>query len=590
MASKFVEFINKSLDPVFKKLGKSNLNKENILGIFFQDNEIEIANIKKKKNTWLVNDYTYQKIEGIGKDQDIYSASTYLADQIKNVLDSIKIKSKDAAITLDYSATKNYNLQIPLMADKELQESVAIGGFWDQFDETPENLDEFETSYQIMSKNEELGVMNVILFTIEKKLVEAYVNIFRLAGINPVIIDIAPASQMNALLTAVGQEGFETPMVIFHYEQDKNYISIASNKSFTITEININEADQVLLDTIEEIEDVTTEFWDEIFERLATQIKQALIEYETRYEFQPISLMQVVTDRNRTKNLLIGLEKNLTDVIVKLYDPTESMEFSKDAEKFLDALPNKSKMINCLGAGLRKLNAFEVDNPNEKFTFNLLPRAQQLKINRKSSAIARGSFMLSFSIFILAVAHLVPFKLVQIANNNTAINNFKNIIEDIASKDGLIKAYEGKISKIVTENSKLKIFGENKKTVYEMINSLEEVVPKNIRLTNFKLIGKSSIEISGVSKDADSPSKMIDNFKSLTNLVEEATLSDLSTFTEQDRIQLYAPVSGQSAPDKSLIPNEGISQKFNITLAMKPTDGEVFDDQVRLERLVKKKK
>jgi Tfp pilus assembly PilM family ATPase len=589
MASKFVEFINKSLDPVFKKLGKSNLNKENILGIFFQDNEIEIANIKKKKNTWLVNDYTYQKIAGIGKDQDIYSASTYLADQIKNVLDSIKIKSKDAAITLDYSATKNYNLQIPLMADKELQESVAIGGFWDQFDETPENLDEFETSYQIMSKNEELGVMNVVLFTIEKKLVEAYVNIFRLAGINPVIIDVAPASQMNALLTAVGQEGFETPMAIFHYEQDKNYISIASNKSFAITEININEADQVLLDTIEEIEDVTTEFWDEIFERLATQIKQALIEYETRYEFQPISLMQVVTDRNRTKNLLIGLEKNLTDVIVKLYDPTESMEFSKDAEKFLDALPNKSKMINCLGAGLRKLNAFEVDNPNEKFSFNLLPRAQQLKINRKSSAIARGSYMLSFSIFILAVAHLVPFKLVQIASNNTAINSFKSIIEDIASKDNLIKAYEGKIANIDTENSKLKIFGENKKTVYEMIKSLEEVVPKNIRLTNFKLIGKSSIEISGVSKDAASPSKMIDNFKSLTNLVEEATLSDLSTFTEQDRTQLYAPVSGQSAPDKSLIPNEGISQKFNITLAMKPTDGEVFDDQVRLERLVKKK-
>lgn len=589
MASKFVEFINKSLDPVFKKLGKSNLNKENILGIFFQDNEIEIANIKKKKNTWLVKDYTYQKIAGIGKDQDIYSASTYLADQIKNVLDSIKIKSKDAAITLDYSATKNYNLQIPLMTDKELQESVAIGGFWDQFDETPENLDEFETSYQIMSKNEELGVMNVVLFTIEKKLVEAYVNIFRLAGINPVIIDIAPASQMNALLTAVGQEGFETPMVIFHYEQDKNYISIASNKSFAITEININEADQVLLDTIEEVEDVTTEFWDEIFERLATQIKQALIEYETRYEFQPISLMQVVTDRNRTKNLLIGLEKHLTDVIVKLYDPTESMEFSKDAEKFLDALPNKSKMINCLGAGLRKLNAFEVDNPNEKFSFNLLPRAQQLKINRKSSAIARGSFMLSFLIFILAAAHLVPFKLVQIANNNTAINNFKSIIEDIASKDNLIKAYEGKIANFDTENSKLKIFGENKKTVYEMINSLGEVVPKNIRLTNFKLIGKTSIEISGVSKDAASPSKMIDNFKSLTNLVEEATLSDLSTFTEQDRTQLYAPVAGQSAPDKSLIPNEDISQKFKITLAMKPTDGEVFDDQVRLERLVKKK-
>lgn len=54
------------------------------------------------------------------------------------------------------------------MDPKDLAETVSLGGFWEQFDETPESLEEFETSYQIISSNEELGVMNVTLVTIEK--------------------------------------------------------------------------------------------------------------------------------------------------------------------------------------------------------------------------------------------------------------------------------------------------------------------------------------------------------------------------------------------------------------------------------------
>ena len=44
----------------------------------------------------------------------------------------------------------------------------------------------------MISTNEELGLMEIVLVTMEKKFVEAYSNIFRLAGYNPVVIDLAP--------------------------------------------------------------------------------------------------------------------------------------------------------------------------------------------------------------------------------------------------------------------------------------------------------------------------------------------------------------------------------------------------------------
>ena len=453
------ELLNKNLEPIFQKLGKISLNKETILGAAFKDNEIQIIELVFKKNAWQVKDFTYQQIAGIGKDQDIYSASTYLGDQIKNCLDDIDTKTKDVAITLGRLSSTIYNLQIPLMDPKDLAETVSLGGFWEQFDETPESLEDHETSYQIISSNEELGVMNVTLVTVEKKLIEAYVNIFRLAGLNPVIIDINPASQINALFSSLGKEGFESPVALFNYSKDNSYLTVASNKGLTITDINIVEADQVLLDTIEEVEDVTTEFWDEIFERLALQIKQGLIEFETQYECDPISLIHVVTDKSQTKNLFVGLEKQLGEVVLKLYDPEESITFGDDEKKYLDSLPNKSKAINCIGAGVRRLNPYNVLNEKEMYGLNLMPRAEQLKINRKANSFSKYCFTLSAIIFLIGSIHLISANLFAILDNSSKIAKYAGIVEDVQSKERLIQAYQGKSSKLGTQVARSKYFG-----------------------------------------------------------------------------------------------------------------------------------
>lgn len=580
------ELLNKNLEPIFQKLGKISLNGEKILGVAFKDNEIQLIELIYKKKIWQVKDYTYQQIAGIGKDQDIYSASTYLSDQIKNCLDSIDTKTKDVAITLGRLSSTIYNLQIPLMDPKDLAETVSLGGFWEQFDETPESLEEFETSYQIISSNEELGVMNVTLVTIEKKLVEAYVNIFRLAGLNPIIIDINPASQINALYASLGKEGFDSPVAIFNYSKDNSYLTVASNKGLNISDINIVEADQVLLDTIEDIEDVTTEFWDEIFDRLASQIKQGLVEFETQHECEPISLINVVTDKSKTKNLFTGLEKQLGEVVIKTYDPEESITFGDDEKKYLDALPNKSKTINCIGVGLRKLNAYNVANENQMYDFNLLPRAEQLKVNRKANSFSKYCFIMSFLIFFFGGIHLVAGSLFKILDNSSEISKLAGITQDVQSKEQLIQAFQGKVGRVNGQVTTSNYFGENKKTTAELIASLSSNVPKNVRLTKFEISDKRQVEIDGIAKDDQSIIQMIDKF-SESETVKEAKLNNVVNFTEEDRKQLY---SERGKPAPKTFPNEDITKKFSATIAMAPIEGEKFDNFKVLDKIMKKKR
>ena len=368
--------IAKAFAPIIKLIGKNHVKKEKVIGVVFRDKFIQAAEISYKKGICKIDNFSNQQIAGIGDDQDFLSATTYLSDQVKNALDSIKTKTKDIAVSLDTSKAQIYNLQIPIMDEESLKEATSLGGFWDQFDETPDNLEEYETSYAVLNTNEELGVMDVVLVAMEIKFVETYSNIFRLAGYNPVVIDLAPFANINAQGILLGKEGFETPNVVLNYTKEEKSITICSNKGFQYSELNIIEADQVLLDTVEEVESIETEFWDEIFERLGSQIKQYLVEYETKYEFDPINIVTVISDKSKIKNVSKGIERQLGDVVVKIYNPEDSAEISDDAKKYrnnkevedLNALKEGFELIhNKLFKNLEAKGLKRMESQGDKF-------------------------------------------------------------------------------------------------------------------------------------------------------------------------------------------------------------------------------
>ena len=115
MANKIVELINKGLKPVIELIGKQKLKSENLVGVVLGDTDIQICTLIKKKGEYTVDQFSYQNIAGIGKDQDIFTASTYLSDQVKNALSSVKLKTTDVSLSLNNNIVQTFNLQIPLI-------------------------------------------------------------------------------------------------------------------------------------------------------------------------------------------------------------------------------------------------------------------------------------------------------------------------------------------------------------------------------------------------------------------------------------------------------------------------------------------
>ena len=576
--------IAKIFAPIINIIGKSHSKKEKVIGVVLRDKFIQAAEISLKKNTYKVDNFSNQQIAGIGDDQDFLSATTYLSDQVKNALESIKTKTKDVAVSLDTSKAQIFNLQIPIMDEQDLAEANSLGGFWDQFEETPENLDEFQTSYSIINTNEELGIMEILLVIMEKKFVEAYLSIFRLAGYNPVVIDLAPFAHVNTQGIQLGKEGFETPNVIFNYTKESKNITICSFKGFQFSELNIIEADQVLLDTMEEVPTVETEFWDEIFERLGSQIKQALVEYETKYEFDPISIITIVTDKPKVKNLSKGIERQLGDVVVKVYNPEDSMEFSNDAKKFMDSLSNKSLASEAIGAASRKLNSFNVPS-DEIISINLVSNFNQIKINRRSKSLGNICLMISMIFILGIVGHVVPFKILKMFNNSSELSQVATLKEDLEGKKSLLQGYNAKIKKIKEDTKVASSLGSNLKTTANLYASLNNIIPKDIRLTKFGIEEKNNVLFEGVAKNGQAVINMMENF-SENEVVSDSKMEAMVEFTKKDRTSLYA-VEGQPAPKDEELPNETITKKFNSRLSLKPINDEIFDDEVIVSNLLK---
>ena len=454
------------------------------------------------------------------------------------------------------------------MDEESLRDATSLGGFWDQFDETPDDLEEFETSYSICSVNEELGIMDVVLAIMEKKFVEAYANIFRLAGFNPVIIDIAPFSNINAQSLELGKEGFETPNVILNYTQENKSVTISSKKGFQYSELNIIEADQVLLDTMEEVESVETEFWDEIFERLGSQIKQSLVEYETKYEFDPISIITVITDRKKIKNLSKGIERQLGEIVIKQYNPEDSVEFSNEAQKYLDSLSNKSLASEAIGAASRKLNSFNLET-DEIYSINLVSNNSQIKINRRSKSLGGVCMMMAGLFVLIFIGHVVPFKILKLMENSSKLSANSSLVEDLEQKKTLLESYKAKVNKIDGEREDAENFGSNLQTTAMLYGKLKEIVPKDVRLTSYEVKEKTSIIFTGVAKNDQSVVMLMDNLSQSDAVVNESRIEAMVEFTQQDRLQLYTD-ENQPVPDPEDLPKETISKKFTSTLSLKP--------------------
>ena len=79
---------------------------------------------------------------------------------------------------------------------------------------------------------------------------------------------------------------------------------------FHTVKLEISDFEQILLAEIEDVDDPSGEFWEEVGGRVANNLKQAMMFLQEKPDFPPFSLIHVATNSLRARNFMSLLNRH----------------------------------------------------------------------------------------------------------------------------------------------------------------------------------------------------------------------------------------------------------------------------------------
>jgi type IV pilus assembly protein PilM len=150
-----------------------------------------------------------------------------VADAIRRLFDSRKIKTADVAASLSGNAVIVKKITLPVMTESELAESI----YWEAEQYIPFDIQDVNLDYQILDNGDGgKGTMDVLLVAAKKEKIADYTGVIGQAGRKAVIVDVDAFALQNA---------YE-----INYGIEPSAVVVLLNAGASATNINILSGDQ----------------------------------------------------------------------------------------------------------------------------------------------------------------------------------------------------------------------------------------------------------------------------------------------------------------------------------------------------------
>ncbi len=512
------------LEGFFKsKLGKSSVQGEEILGVELSNKEIRLAQITTNKaNQWVLEKFDTHKIE-IADESSVLDNAEKFTDELRLVIQKNKITTPNVALSIPVTSAIIRVVTAPLMKDEELQKAIETNSLWENLVQLTDNLDDYSIFHQVINKNEKANTMDILFVASKLADINSYTTIIKNAGLNPVIIDVkcfalkSAVDQINQISNKTEDANLKA---VLEFGLDENYLMILYDNNPIITDIFLRGLDRKILLGSDDIEEK-----EGLIRRYVTQVKQAIQDFETKYE-KRIRNIKVVSDIDNVEEYLSFFRKNLMNVGFNLFDPTDGLQIPKQFEDKIN-LENKSYLTTAIGLAFRKLDVFGY----YKFVtavknINLLPNRQSMFKQKKMKAISGFAFKgIAASI---AALYIILFSLSfwNIFSYNKQLADYDNV-KKIHKEKGLEDKKISKELKLIEQTLKLsRTLKSNKELTYRVLAQVASSVPKRVRFDKVEYNGKYNLTIQGIAATDQDILRFIENL-SKQKLIEQASLSSM---------------------------------------------------------------
>src|SRR5256884_5293375 len=132
-------------------------------------------------------------------------AGTAVADAIRRLFENKAFKTKDVAASLSGNAVIVKKINLPVMTEAELAESI----YWEAEQYIPFDIQDVNLDYQIVDggNGDSKGTMDVLLVAAKKEKIADYTGVISQAGRTPVVVDVDAFALQNAYEVNYGLDG-----------------------------------------------------------------------------------------------------------------------------------------------------------------------------------------------------------------------------------------------------------------------------------------------------------------------------------------------------------------------------------------------
>ena len=525
--------IKKFYDKYFKaRVSKLSVVGEEISGLDITREAIRVAQVSQDKDeNWIFDKFSYRLLDQTKIAENILDSKDYLAEEISLALANAKITSKNIALSIPVTSAIIKVVTSPLMLEDELQKAIETDSLWENLVQLTDNLNDYSVFHQVINRNSKTNTMEILFVASKLSDVNAYSSIVKKAGLNPVIMDVRCFALKNAHDNTKFKNNEEKiNSAILELGIDENYILIIHNNMPIITDIFLRPQDKQHLLEIKPNQ-ISAES-EAVVRRHAMQIKQAITDYENKYETK-INTIQVVSTLKNIDSVLNIFTKNLLTTRFVTFDPLQNVGIpSYNAEKILEG--NKSFLSPVLGLAYRKLDVFGY----YKFVtavknINLLPNRDAIRQQNKLKFLS-GFALKGLGVGIAALyLILISFSFFQISYYKKKLENFDQVQTEF-NKINLQHSKLQRLSNDMKNASRLgKLINSNQVSSYTALVQISKSVPQRVQFNTLDFNGTNQIIIAG------------------------------SAFADQDISNFVTNLNGQSSVDLASLQNMNVSNNTN---------------------------
>ena len=511
------------------KVSKLSVAGEEIAGLDMTREAIRVAQVSQDKDEkWILDKFSYRLLDQEKISENILEHKDYLAEEIELAMSNAKITSKNVALSIPVTSAIIRVVTSPLMTDDELQKAIETDSLWENLVQLTDNLNDYSIFHQIINRNSKNNTMEILFVASKLADVNAYSSIVKKAGLNPVIMDVRCFTLKNAhdntKFKSITDKGNSA---ILELGIDENYMMIIHNNIPVITDIFLRPQEKEhILEIINE--QISTEA-EAVIRRYAMQVKQAITDYESKYE-NKITSIQVVSSLKNISFLLPVFKKNLPTIGFVNFDPIQSVSIpSYNSEKISG--DNNSPLSSVLGLAYRKLDVFGY----YKFVtavknINLLPNRdavrQQNKLKFLSGFAFKGAVGAIAGIYLI----LTVFSFFQISNNKDKLLEFDQVQLEFDKNNIQFSKLAKKRREMQRALDLGKLVNSNQARSYRSLAQVTRSVPQRVQFTKMTFDGNDSLIIEGVAFSDQDILNFISNLNA-KSLIEQASLAAMKNQT-----------------------------------------------------------